>query len=93
MAPSNFQSILDAALDNYHKKTGIDLTKHPSAEKLEDCHSPDDIVELFLEREAEFKGYRDKSHKLIDFLRPVVEVVHAFASILGEAAGLVRNSR
>ena len=92
-SPPNFQSILDVALDNYHKQTGIDLTKHPSAEQLENCHSPDDIVKLFLEREAAFKGYRGKYHKLIDCLRPVVKVVHAFAGILGEAAGLVSNVR
>jgi len=87
-----FPSILDAVLDNYHKQTGIDLTKHPSAEQLENCHSPDDIVELFLERGAAFKDHRDKYHKLIDCLRPVVKVVHAFAGILGEAAGLVSNA-
>ena len=93
MSPPNFQSILDAALDNYHKQTGIDLTKHPSAKQLENCHSPDDIVELFMEREAALQGYRDKSRKLIDSLRPVVKAVHAFAGILGEAAGLVSNVR
>jgi hypothetical protein len=93
MSSPNFQSILDAALDSYYKQTGIDLTKHPSKEQLENCHSADDIVELFLEREAEFKGYRDKYHTLIDCLRPVVKVVHAFAGILGEAAGMVSNSR
>jgi len=93
MSPPNFQSILDAALDNYYKQTGIDLTKHPSTEQLENCHSPDDIVKLFLEREAEFKSYRDKYHTLINGLRPVVKVVHAFAGILGEAAGLVSNAR
>ena len=92
-SPSNFQSILDAALENYHKQTGINLTKHPSAEQLENCHSPDDIVELFLQREAVFKGYRDKYRKVIDCLRPVVTVVHAFAGILGEAASLVSNPR
>lgn len=93
MSPPNFQSIIDAALDNYHKQTGIDLTKHPSAEQLENCHSPDDIVKLFLEREAGFKGYRDKYHNLIDCLRPVVKGVHAFSGILGEVSGLVSNAR
>ena len=87
----NFQSILDAALDNYHKQTGIDLTNHPSAEQLQNCHSPDDVVKLLLERESTFKDYRDKYRKLIDCLRPVVNVIHAFSAILVGVSGLVSN--
>ena len=90
-SPSNFQSILDAALDDYHKHTGIDLTKHPSAAQLQNCHSPDDVVQLLLERETSFKDYREKYRKLIDCLRPVVKVVHALSGILGEGTGLVSD--
>ena len=86
---SNFQSILDAALDDYHKHTGIDLTKHPSAVQLQNCHSPDDVVEVLLERGASFKDYREKYRRLIDCLRPVVKVIHALSSIIGEGASLV----
>jgi hypothetical protein len=87
----NFQSILDVALDNYTKQTGIDLTKHPSADKLQTCRSPDDVLQIFLERESAFKEYRDKYRNLIDRLSPVVHVVHAFSAVLGEAAGLVSS--
>jgi len=90
-SPSNFQSILDAALDDYHKQTGIDLTKHPFAEQLQNCHSSDDVVQLFLERETSFKDYREKYRKLIDCLRPVVKVIHALSGIIGEGAGLVSD--
>jgi hypothetical protein len=86
----NFQSILDAALDSYTKQTGIDLTKHPSADKLKKCRSPDDVLQILSERESAFKDYRDQHRKLIDRLRPVVQVIHAFSAVLGEAAGLVR---
>jgi fungal STAND N-terminal Goodbye domain len=89
---SNFQSILDAALDNYVKQTGIDLTKHPSAEQLQNCHSPDDVVQLFLDRESAFTEYRDKYRKLIDCLGPVVQVVHAISSVLSEAATIVSHA-
>jgi hypothetical protein len=88
---ANFQSILDAALDNYARQTGVDLTKHPSADKLQNCHSPDDIIQLLSERETAFKDYRDKYRNLIDRLRPIVQVVHAFSGVLGEAAGLVSS--
>jgi hypothetical protein len=86
---SNFQFILDAALDNYTKQTGIDITKHPSADKLQNIHSPKVVIQLLLEREAAFKDYRNKHHKLINFLHPIVQVVHAFAGSIGEAAGSV----
>ena len=88
---SNFEFILDAALDSYTKQTGIDLTKHSSADKLQNIHSPEDVIQLLLERETAFKDYRDKYHKLIDSLRPFVQVVHAFSGSVGEAAGLVSS--
>ena len=88
---SSFQPILNAALVNYHNQTKVDLTKHPSAEKLQNCSSLDDVLQLLLERESEFNVYRDKHRKLIDSLRPIVQVVHAFSTICGEAAGLVRD--
>jgi hypothetical protein len=88
---ANFQSILDAALDSYARQTGIDLTKHPSADKLQSCHSPEDIIQLLSERETAFKDYRDKYRNLIDRLCPVVKVVQSLSSVLGEAAGLVSS--
>ena len=90
---SSFQPILAAALDNYSSQTGIDLTKHASAEQFQNCDSPDDVLQLLLERESAFADYRNKYRKLIDCLRPVVQVVHAISNVLGEAAGLVSLGR
>ena len=86
---TGFQLILDAAFDSYANQTGIDLSKHPSANKLQHCHSVEDLLQLLLEREAAFIGYQDKHRKLIDSLRPVVKIVHGFSTFLGEVAGLV----
>jgi hypothetical protein len=88
---ANFQSILDAALDSYAKQTGIDLTKHPSADKLQSCRSPDEVLQILSERESAFKDYRDQCRSLIDCLHPIVQIVHAFSGALGEAAGLVSS--
>jgi hypothetical protein len=85
----DFQFILNAALERYTKQTGIDLTGHPSAEKVQNCRSPEDIVELLLEREAAFKDHRNKYRKLIDCLRPVVQVIHAISGVFGEAIAAV----
>jgi hypothetical protein len=89
VSSTGFQAILDASLDTYAKETGIDLAKHPSADKLQNCHSLEDVLRLLLERETAFKDYRDEHRKLIDCLRPVVQIIHKFSNILGEVAGLV----
>ena len=91
MSSTTFQSIFDAAVDSYFKQTGIDLTKHPSAGKLQNCRSSDDVLQILSERESAFNDYRDKYRNLIDRLRPVVQVTHAFSAVLGQAAGLVSS--
>ena len=83
-----FQSILDVALENYAKQTGIDLTKHPSADKLQNCRSPDDVLQILSERESAFKDYRDQYRNLIGRVRPVVQVIHAISAIFGEVRKL-----
>jgi len=92
-SPARFQSILDAAFDSYAKQTGVELAKHPSAYKLQNCHSPDDVLRLLLEKETAFQDYRDKHRKLTDSLRPVVQVVHKFSAAFGEVAGFVRSGQ
>ena len=57
--------------------------------KIQNCHSREDVIQLLLEREFAFKDYRDKYRKLIDCIRPVVQVVHAFSGVLGETSGIV----
>ena len=86
---ANFQSILNDALDSYAKQTGIDLAKHPSADKLQNCRSPDDVLQILSERESAFKNYRRQYYNLIDRIRPVVQVVHAFSALLGGATAFV----
>lgn len=67
--------------------TGIDLTIHPSAHRLQNCHSPDAVLQLLQEREMAFRDYRDGHRTLINWLLPVVQIVHAFSGALGEVAG------
>ena len=89
MPSISFQPILDAAFANYAKQTGIDPAKHSFADRLQTCHSPDDILKLLEEKTNEFKDYREGNRKLIDCLKPVVSVIHGFSSVLGEAVSLV----
>jgi len=86
----NFQSILDAALSDYAKQTGIDLATHPSAQILQNCNTAHAILDLLVEKAKQFQAYRDGNRKLINYLKPIVQVLHAVSGILGEAAATVR---
>jgi len=86
---SNFQSILDAALSDYTEQTGIDLATHPFAQTLQNCNSADAILDLLGDKANQFQAYRDGNRKLINCLKPVVQVLHAVSGILGEAAAMV----
>ncbi|KAH9030829.1 hypothetical protein EDB84DRAFT_189073 [Lactarius hengduanensis] len=84
---SNFQSILDA-LDKYAEQTGIDLNINPFTVEINGCDSPDAVLRLLQVNLEAFEYFRNKNRKFIDCLGPVVQFVHSFSGILGEAAGL-----
>jgi hypothetical protein len=86
---SNIQSILDA-VDRYAEQTGINLKENPFTEKVKGCDSPGAVLLLLQDNLKVFKDYRDNNRKFIDSINPIVQFVHAFSGILGEAAGLVR---
>jgi hypothetical protein len=85
---SNFQLIIDA-FDDYTKQVGIDLTKIPLSDAVRACDSPNAVFELLQGKVHEFKDYRDGNRKLISWLKPVVQVVHGFSGVLGQAISLV----
>ena len=86
---SNFQSIFDAALADYLDQTGVDLTRNSFAEKLQNCQSADDILDLLQDKANQFKEYRSGNYDLINCLKPVVQVLHASSGVLGGVASPV----
>jgi fungal STAND N-terminal Goodbye domain len=86
---SDIQLIIDAALADYAKITGIDLSKSSFTAILEQSNSPEAILVLLQERQKAFKTYRDRNRRLISCLSPAVTIIHAFSGILGEAISLV----
>jgi hypothetical protein len=80
------------ALADYAKETGIDLSENPFAASLEQLKSPEDILQLFEEREKAFKEYRDENRRLINCLKPIVNFFHGFSGILSKAVGLVSRT-
>ena len=89
MPSTSIQFILEASFAEYVKQVGIDPAKHPFADQLQTCHSPDDVLRLLEEKANGFKDYREGNRELINCLKPVANVIHAFSDVLGEVVSLV----
>ncbi|KAF8265889.1 hypothetical protein EI94DRAFT_265134 [Lactarius quietus] len=89
MPSISFQPILDAALADYSKQVGIDLATSPLTDSLRSCGSPDDVLALLEDRTKEFKDFRDGNRKILTWLRPVVQVVHALSAVISPSFSLV----
>ncbi|KAH9052606.1 hypothetical protein EDB87DRAFT_1581655 [Lactarius vividus] len=89
MASTLFQPILDAALADYTKQVGIDLANHLLAGNIRSCGSPDDVLKLLEDKANQFKDFRDGNRKLLNWLNPVVHVVHTLSGALGASITLV----
>jgi len=88
---SNFRLIVDA-FDDYANRVGEDLTKNPLADLLRTCDTPNAVLRLLQEREQAFKHFRDGDQTLIEWLKPVVHVVHGFSNVLGQIASMVSGA-
>jgi len=81
---SNVQSILDA-LAVYSKITGIDLSENRIAATANQADSPENILQLFRERDNAFKEFPDGSQRLTSTLNVLVRVIFTISGVLDEA--------
>ena len=85
---SNIESIFDAALKSYKKKTKKDLKNHDLFKQLESCDSPAAILAVF--QAAHFDQSRmARDERLKRWLVPTINVLCAFSETLGEGISLV----
>jgi hypothetical protein len=85
---SNFQLIINNALEAYKKRTKNDLLAHPLAHQLQACDSPATILAIFQQQVLglDQSGSDDRWTKWLD---PTVNVLFAFSATLGAGVGLV----
>jgi hypothetical protein len=57
---SPLQVLFEAALQDYEKQTGIPLTNHPLAEKLQNCDIAESVVAVLHEQTQAFSEFREK---------------------------------
>ena len=86
---SNFQSVLDAALEAYQKKTKCKLLTHPFAAQLQSCDSPTAVLSVLQDLIQQFDRRRASDQRLSNWLNPTINVIYAFSSAIGQGVGLV----
>ena len=88
---SNFTALFDVALAKYTKFTGSDLRSHPLASMIDKCESPDAVLAIIQEQSRAFDGFRNGDPKLIKWLAPLVNGLHAISTnaVISAGASLV----
>jgi hypothetical protein len=86
---SDFNSVFDAALSEYKKKTSGGLLEHPLAEQLKRCDSIGAISAILQGQAREFQQFRDGDQRLMKWINPMVDVLFTFSATLGEVASIV----
>jgi hypothetical protein len=90
---SNFQPIFNNALKAYKKHTKKDLLMHLLTDRLEACNSPSSILTVLQEQVQELNESQCGNERLMKWLDPNVNVLHALSETLGEGIGLVSIGR
>ena len=86
---SNFQLIINNALDTYKKRTRKDLRTHPLAVQLQSCDSPGAILAVLRPQVQGLDQSRNTDERWTKWLDPTVNVLYTFSNIIGASVGLV----
>ena len=87
---SNFQLIINNALDSYKKRTKNDLLFHPLAAQLQISKSPTEILAVLQEQVQGLHQSRKSDERWSRWLNLTVNVLYTFSATLGNSVGLVR---
>ena len=89
---SELKSLFEAALDEFEKRSGINLLQHQIIDKLVDCQSADSVIDVLQQEAQAFRNFRGDDGRLMTWLKRTVNVLHILStsSVLGQGIGLVR---
>jgi hypothetical protein len=87
---SNFQLIINNALDTYKKRTKKDLLAHPLVTELQSCNSPSAILAVLQQQLQGLDQSQRSDERWSRWLDPTVNVLYTLSGALGESVGLVR---
>jgi hypothetical protein len=86
---SNFQLIINSALNTYKKRTKKDLREHPLAAQLQSCESPSAVLAVLQQQVQGLDQSRSGDERWTKWLDPTVNVLYAFSTVVGSGVGLV----
>src|SRR5712691_3190331 len=90
--PSSFESIFNAALEDYAKRSGTRLDEHHSLVKqLEKCNSVDSISSTIREHARRVREFRGEDGKMMKSLKGAVQVLYTLSTstVLGGGISIV----
>ena len=76
---SHLHVLFEAALEDYSQQTGIELAKHPLAERLQDCNSVESVTAVLREQAQDLRSFREED-KIFKPLKKVLVVLHQISS-------------
>ena len=85
---SNFQLLIDNALDTYKKRTRNDLRALPLAAQLQSCDSPTAIITLLQQQLEGVDQSQSTDERWTKWLDPTIHVLLTFSQTVG-TVGLV----
>ena len=88
---SNFQVIINNALEVYEKRTKKNLVAHPLASRLQACNSPGDIFAVLQQQIQGLNQSRSVDERLTKWLDPTIHVLFTFSQTVG-TVGLVLHT-
>ena len=89
-SPSNFQIIINNALEAYQKRTKMNLLDHPLASQIQDCNSSGDILTILRQQIQGLDQSRSVDERWTKWLDPTIHVLLTFSQAAG-TVGLVRH--
>ena len=89
---TNFQLIINNALDKYKKRTKNDLITHPLAAQIQSCDSPSAILAVLQQQVQGLDQSRSSDERWSKWLDPTVNVVYVLSSSLAAGVSLVSRS-
>ena len=81
----------EASLNEYEKKTEINLLTHPLVARLQECNSPSDILVVLRSQVPHSEQTTSANEKLIKWLDPIVNVLFASSGVISACVGLVNS--
>jgi hypothetical protein len=86
---SNFQLIINNALDKYKERTKNDLLVHLLAAQLQLCNSPSAILAALQQQAQELDQSRSSDERWSRWLDPTVDILYTLSSAVAAGVGLV----